>query len=191
LGERLDQAASADHATMLISPIMSSRAVRIPKIMPKRGKAGDRTGEAARRANLAAKAKPGRAAPLNARQEAFARGVAAGKSQRQAYCDAGYSCTNDGSTEAAAVQLLRNIKVTRRIAKLQGKAAERVEITIELISRKLLDAYDAALRFEQAGAAVAAMTALARLLGLNAVERIDLKTHVIPMRRGYHSIDPK
>ena len=46
-------------------------------------------------------------------------------------------------------------------------AAEKVEITVELIGRKLLDAYDAALRFEQAGAAVAAMTALAKLLGFD------------------------
>ena len=56
-----------------------------------------------------------------------------------------------------------------------------MEITVELISRRLLDAYDAALRFEQAGAAVAAMTALARLLGLNAAEKIDLNTQVISM----------
>ena len=93
----------------------------------------------------------------------------------------GYFCTNEGSTDAAAVQLLRNIKVTRRIAELQGKAVEKVEITVELISRKLLDAYDAALLFEQAGAAVGAMTALARLLGLNAAEKLDVSAQVISM----------
>ena len=105
--------------------------------------------------------------------------MVAGRSQRQAYLSAGYTCC-DEAADAAAPRLLGDVRVARRIAELQGKAAEKVEITVELISQKLLDAYDAALRFEQAGAAVAAMTALSRLLGLNASEKLDV-TRTIPM----------
>ncbi len=83
------------------------------------------------------------------------------------------------------VQIVRSGKKDR-YGRTRGRsglrrAAEKVEITVEGISRKLLDAYDAALRFERAGAAVAAMTALAKLLGLMAREKRVVSTPVISM----------
>ncbi len=49
---------------------------------------------------------------LTARQEAFCRGLAEGKSQTQAYIDAGYEARSNAA-ETGAVQLLRNTKVAR------------------------------------------------------------------------------
>lgn len=52
---------------------------------------------------------------LNSRQEVFCRGLAEGKSQSQAYVDAGYAARGN-SAEANAAILIRNHKVAARFA---------------------------------------------------------------------------
>ena len=53
---------------------------------------------------------------LNARQEAFCRGLAEGKSQQQAYIDAGYDGDiRERTAEASASRLLSNAKVAARV----------------------------------------------------------------------------
>jgi phage terminase small subunit len=57
-------------------------------------------------------------AMLNARQEAFARGLAEGMSQRQAYMAAGYGCKGTTADENAS-RLLGNAKVAARVSELR------------------------------------------------------------------------
>jgi phage terminase small subunit len=57
----------------------------------------------------------------NSRHEAFARAILEGKSGREAYIAAGYKAAG---AEANASRLIRNDKVSARIAELKGKAAE-------------------------------------------------------------------
>lgn len=66
----------------------------------------------------------------NARHERFAQEIAKGAAGSSAYKTAGY--TADGNAaEAAASRLLRDVKVSARIEELTGRAAAKVEATIE------------------------------------------------------------
>ena len=62
--------------------------------------------------------------PLNARQEAFARNIAEGRRQREAYRSAGYAPTSDNATDANASRLLRLDKVQSRVRELQAAQAQ-------------------------------------------------------------------
>jgi phage terminase small subunit len=68
----------------------------------------------------------------NPKHELFAQGIAKGQSQREAYRNAGYTCsTKPDVTDAAASRLLRDVRVQARVAELQHNAAKRAEITLE------------------------------------------------------------
>jgi hypothetical protein len=71
------------------------------------------------------------ALPLNPRQEAFAREIAAGRRQREAYRSAGYAPTSDNATDANASRLLRLDKVQSRVRELQAAQAQASQITAE------------------------------------------------------------
>lgn len=73
----------------------------------------------------------------NTRHERFAQELAKGKSQAEAYRLAGYDGTAP-AMEASASRLVRNVKVSARLAELQNKAAERTEITVAAITERLL-----------------------------------------------------
>jgi phage terminase small subunit len=70
----------------------------------------------------------------NPRHERFAQELAKGKSASEAYAAAGYE-PNDGN----CIRLKGNERVNERVSELQGRAAERVEITVAGISRELLE----------------------------------------------------
>jgi hypothetical protein len=57
----------------------------------------------------------------NARHEAFALGLFEGKSQEQAYVEAGYSKT--GARQSASKLLLTNPDISDRVKELEGKVA--------------------------------------------------------------------
>lgn len=69
----------------------------------------------------------------NARHERFAQELAKGKSQTDAYIEAGYK----GDVTAAS-RLSRNVKVQDRVAELKERAATRAEITVADITERLL-----------------------------------------------------
>lgn len=69
----------------------------------------------------------------NPRHERFAQELAKGKTADEAYQEAGYS-ENRGN----ATRLKANESVTARVAEIQGKAAQRVEITIASATEHLL-----------------------------------------------------
>lgn len=99
----------------------------------------------------------------NARHERFAQELAKGKTQDQAYVDAGYK-----HDYGAASRLSRNIKIQERIKELQERAAIRVEWDIKDAIQELEEARIAAGSAEtvQASAMVSATMSKAKLLGL-------------------------
>jgi len=102
----------------------------------------------------------------NARHERFAQEVAKGKSRGQSYEDCGYSCRSHNSRDAAAFRLFRNDKIRRRIAELQKYAVENAEITIVGLVREAAEIQRDAIRKGNHSAAIAALTAKAKLCGL-------------------------
>jgi phage terminase small subunit len=112
--------------------------------------------------------------PLNARQEAFARNIAEGRRQREAYRSAGYAPTSDNATDANASRLLRHDKLQSRVRELQAAQAETSKITAEKLLAELEEARNLALGLGQAGAAVAASMGRAKLCGLLVDRREDV-----------------
>lgn len=69
----------------------------------------------------------------NPKWERFAQGLAKGKTQAEAYAEAGYA-----PSEPNASRLTSNDKVKARVAELQERAAVRTEITVASITERLL-----------------------------------------------------
>ena len=70
---------------------------------------------------------------VNPRHERFAQELAKGKTQAEAYAEAGYK-----PSESNASTLRGNQKVRARLAELQERAAVRTEITVAGITDRLL-----------------------------------------------------
>ena len=68
----------------------------------------------------------------NARWEAFAQGLAAGKWPTAAYVDAGYK-----PSPASATRLSKTVKVAERVSELLERGARRAEIDVERVLREL------------------------------------------------------
>lgn len=66
----------------------------------------------------------------NPRHEIFAREIAKGASQREAYANAGYE-GDERSMDANAARLIADDRVATRVEEIQAAAAKRAEITIE------------------------------------------------------------
>ncbi len=112
----------------------------------------------------------------NGKHELFAQGLAKGKSQTEAYAKAGYA-----PSEQHASRLARNGKVQARVAELRERAAARVEVTVQSVAQQLLEDRALAHTAQQAGAAVSASMALAKLFGL-VVEKTEAKVEVTDAR---------
>ena len=69
----------------------------------------------------------------NPRHERMAQGLFKGKSQIEAYDEAGYS-----PNPSAASRLANDVKICERVTELQGKAATRSEITVASITENLM-----------------------------------------------------
>ncbi|MCA3080413.1 MAG: terminase small subunit [Rhodocyclaceae bacterium] len=110
----------------------------------------------------------------NPRHERFAQELAKGKTQEQAYIDAGYS--EVGARANASACIIANHNIMKRVAELQERGAIRVELTLADIIAEIEQARVMALAAEtvQASAAVSASKAKAELLGLGAAKKIDI-----------------
>jgi len=97
----------------------------------------------------------------NARHEKFAQELSKGKTATESYVLAGYK-PNDGN----AATLKGNQRVLERIAELQNAGSMRVEITIASLLQEAGEIQQAAKAAGQHSAAVAALTAKAKLAGL-------------------------
>ena len=109
---------------------------------------------------------------LTAQREAFARAVAKGGSQADAYREA-YPKSNKWKQETvhqAASRLMADSNVSARVDELRSKVAAKVAITVENLIAELEEARSAALMAgpsPQSSAAVAATMGKAKLLGLD------------------------
>ena len=102
--------------------------------------------------------------PLNARQAAFCRFLAEGRSNRDAYLLAGYNTTPEAA-DANAARLLGNDRVSGMVKALQAQAAARTTVTIETLAQEFDENRAHALRVDQVGAAVQATAMKAKLFG--------------------------
>lgn len=102
----------------------------------------------------------------NTRHEAFAQALAKGKTADEAYVLAGFK-PNRGN----AATLKANQSISNRVAELQSKAAQKVEVTVESLARELEEARDLALKHQQTSAAVSATMGKAKLFGLGSETR--------------------
>lgn len=71
------------------------------------------------------------------RHEIFAREIAKGKSQREAYRVAGYEAENEDGIDASASRLLTDARVALRVKEIQERAAKRAGIVIEAVPLQL------------------------------------------------------
>lgn len=111
----------------------------------------------------------------NQRHERFAQELAKGKSQADAYNAAGYEAEGN-SAEAAASRLLRNVKISERVAELQERGAKRAEVTVESLITEAEEARKLAMAIEQPSAAVAAI----REKGVLSGRRIERSEQGLP-----------
>lgn len=111
----------------------------------------------------------------NPKHERFAQELAKGKTQAEAYKEAGYI-----GDETAACRLSRNVKVTSRVAEIQERAAIRAEITVASITERLMRLADKGEALsEAAGLSVARAAAMdaAKLNGL-VVDKAESKQDI-------------
>lgn len=102
-------------------------------------------------------------------------GVVAGKSQRQAYYDAGGTAATDEAADTVVSRMLSDAKVKAFHDSLNYQEIVAAKVTRDSILAELEEARCVALNQEkpQAGAAVAASMGKAKLLGLEAPSKVD------------------
>jgi len=124
---------------------------------------------------------------LNARQEAFCRGLAEGKPASRSYVEAGYDARGNVA-EVNAARLLRNAQVANRLGEMQAKHARGVGKTVADIVADLDLLSERAIASGQLSAAVSAIMGIARILGMlndsrSRVEQVQYKPSRIPTTR--------
>jgi len=97
----------------------------------------------------------------NPRHERFAQELAKGKTAADAYVSAGYQ-----ESRSAASRLSTNVNIVARVAEIQDRSAIRTEITLQSLMEEAGEIQRAAMASNQHSAAVAALTAKAKLAGL-------------------------
>ncbi|WP_348271654.1 terminase small subunit [Phyllobacterium sp. CL33Tsu] len=120
-------------------------------------------------------------AMLTARQEAFCRNLAEGRSQFEAYRKAGYRSKGRNATDAHAARLARNGKVASRVAELKEKAARRTEKTVASLVAELDEVIVFARQCSNPSAMIAAIAQQSRLLGLEAPRSLEIMHRPAPL----------
>ena len=115
----------------------------------------------------------------NQRHEAFCRAVSRGEPASRAYSSV-YHATGNGA-EVNASKLLRNTKVIARVTELKGKAATRTEKTVASLVADLDEAIVFARQCNSPAAVVAAIALQARLLGLEAAQKLEVTHRPAPL----------
>lgn len=108
----------------------------------------------------------------NPRHERFAQELAKGKSASEAYVEAGYK---ENQARSAASRLLStNVSIGQRVAQIQARASDRVEVTLSSLMAELEEARELAISLDQPSAAVSAIKEKAILAGIR-VEKSERK----------------
>ena len=102
----------------------------------------------------------------NRKHEAFAQLYVQGKPIAESYIAAGYKDAKRRSAEVCATRLLRDVTVRRRIGELQRQAVEATDITVASLLNEAAAIQRDAARAGNHSAAVAALTAKAKIAGL-------------------------
>lgn len=76
---------------------------------------------------------------LNGRQKLFVFGLMSGKTQRQAYYDAGGTAKTDQTADACASEILSNPKVKAFYDSLMDKAAEEAQVDATYVLKRLVE----------------------------------------------------
>lgn len=121
----------------------------------------------------------------NARHEKFAQNLAKGRSQAEAYMNAGYE-TGDAAASANAARLIGNDSVAARVAELQTRTAGKAEITLDSLLCEAAEIQLAAQAAAQFSAANGALKLKAELSG----HYVQRKEDVTP-RRSSDQIDSR
>lgn len=100
----------------------------------------------------------------NPKHERFAQEIAKGLSQGDAYKASGYTAEGHAA-EVGGNRLMKNAEILARITELQKNGAKRAEVTIESLIQEAAEIQKAAFEANQHSAAVAALTAKAKLAG--------------------------
>ena len=106
---------------------------------------------------------------LSQQQRRFADLILEGKSQTQAYKDAGYKCANDNVAAVSASELVRNPKVVAYIEDHRKEAAKALQIDLQWLIKKGVAILDAAEKEGAYGPAVSALKEVGILTG----ERVE------------------
>jgi phage terminase small subunit len=99
----------------------------------------------------------------NARHERFCREYVIDLNATQAYIRAGYSVNGAGQS---AEKLLRNTEIIARIAELQAKVTQRLEITQESVLKEIEETRIAAAQADQHSVALKAAELKGRHIGM-------------------------
>lgn len=105
----------------------------------------------------------------NPRHEAFAQAFAAGATADDAYAQAGFKADRGHASRLAASEAVR-----ARIQEIQGRAAAKLEISLQYLLEKAEEARQAAMACGQPSAAVAAIKELGVLSGHRVEKRENL-----------------
>lgn len=97
----------------------------------------------------------------NPKHERFAQELSKGRTQLEAYTEAGYR-PDDG----AAARLSGNVRIKTRVAEIAERGAIRTEITLASLMAEAAEIQAGAVEAKQYSAATAALTAKAKLAGL-------------------------
>jgi phage terminase small subunit len=116
----------------------------------------------------------------NARHERFAQELAKGKTQTEAYVEAGYK-PDDGN----ATRLTGNDRVQARVAELQAKAASRAVLTLESHLNDLAELRDKAATAKQYSAAITAEIARGKASGVH----VEKSEHLVTTKELPASVD--
>ena len=113
---------------------------------------------------------------LTPQQEKFARLVAEGKTQADAYRGA-YKVNPKTKKESVIVnasKLMADANITQRVEEIRNKADIKTVETIEKLTKELNRAFEMAMKLEQVSPAVSAVMGKAKLLGL-LVDKVETK----------------
>jgi len=102
----------------------------------------------------------------NRKHEQFCIFYVKGLPQGEAYQKAGYKNTGGRSAYVCATRLLRDVAVRRRINEMQNYAAEHESVSVASLMREISQVQRDAMQSGNQNAAIAAITAKAKLAGL-------------------------
>ena len=115
---------------------------------------------------------------MNSRHKKFCEGIVAGKSNQQAYTDAGYESTGSVAS-AAATRLLKNVKIENRISAMLEKTESETIKTVKERKEMLSRIMDKAESGENYQDAIRASSELSKMDGGYEPQQQEVNTRII------------